>query len=231
MVTVKPETRLTAPPDDPEPAADWPLTGEFRLNLSALGVDHLAPDFGERLCQLSTDNPPWQFEYSAQGELIVMPPPGSESSADEGDAIGELYVWRRSNGGMSYPSSVGFHLPSGAQRIPDAAWITQERYDNLSPIERRGTIHGAPDFVIEVRSRTDRLPPFLAKMQEWMDGGATLGWGIDSRQRRVYVYRAGLAEPEILENPETLSGEDLLPGFIFEVRRLIFDRINQEEPR
>ena len=228
MVTVKPEPTLTAPEGGPELAADWPLTGEFRLNLSALGIDHLAPDFGERLCQLSTDNPPWQFEYSAQGELIIMPPPGSESSADEGDAIGELYVWRRSNGGMSYPSSVGFRLPSGAQRIPDAAWITQERYDNLTPIERRGTIHGAPDFVVEIRSRTDRLPPFLAKMQEWMDGGATLGWGIDSRQRRVYVFRAGQAEPEILENPETLSGEDLLPGFTFEVRRLLFDRHSEE---
>ena len=231
MVTVKPEPTLTAAPDGPEPAADWPLTGEFRINLSALGVDHLAPDFGERLCQFSIDNQPWQFEYSAQGELIIVPPPGSESSREEGVAGGELYVWQRGNGGMSYGPTVGFHLPHGAQRIPDAAWITQERYDNLTPIERRGTIHGAPDFVVEIRSRTDRLPRFLAKMQEWMDGGATLGWGIDSRQRRAYVYRAGLAEPEILENPETLAGEDLLPGFIFEVRRLIFDRISQEEPR
>ena len=231
MATVKPEPTLATPADDPEPAANWPLAGELRLDLTALGVDHLAPDFGERLCQLSADNPPWQFEYSAAGELIIMPPPGSESSREEADAIGELYIWRRLNGGMSYPSSVGFQLPNGAQRIPDAAWITQERYDNLTPAEHRGTINGAPDFVVEVRSRSDRLPPFLAKMREWMEGGATLGWGIDSRQRRAHVYRAGQAEPEILENPETLSGEDLLPGFVFEVRRLIFDRITQEEPK
>ena len=230
MVTVKPETATSAElPGDQD--HEIPLVGELRLDLSALGVDHRSEDFGERLCQLSSDNPFWQFEYSAAGELIIVPPPGSESSADEAEAIGELYVWRRRNGGMSYPSSVGFHLPSGAQRIPDAAWITQERYDNLTPVERRGAINGAPDFVVEIRSRADRLPRFLAKMQEWMDGGATLGWGIDSRQRRAYVYRAGLAEPEILENPETLAGEDLLPGFIFEVRRLIFDRISQEEPR
>ena len=231
MVTVKPEPTLNAPADGPESAGDWPLTGELRLNLSALGVDHLAPDFGERLCEFATDNPPWQFEYSAQGELIIVPPPGSESSREEAVASGELYVWQRANGGVSYGPTIGFQLPSGAQRIPDAAWITQERYDNLTPAEHRGTINGAPDFVIEVRSRSDRLPPFLAKMQEWMDGGATLGWGIDSRQRRAYVYRAGLAEPEILEDPESLSGEDLLPGFIFEVRRLIFDRISEEEPR
>lgn len=229
MVTVKPEPALTVPADGPESAGDWPLTGELRLNLSALGVDHLAPDFGERLCEFATDNPPWQFEYSAQGELIIVPPPGSDSSREEAVTSGELYVWQRTNGGMSYGPTVGFQLPSGAQRIPDAAWITQERYDNLTPAEHRGTINGSPDFVVEVRSRSDRLPPFLAKMREWMDGGATLGWGIDSRQRRAYVYRAGMDEPEILEDPESLSGEDLLPGFIFEVRRLIFGRTIQEE--
>lgn len=231
MVTVKPEPTSTAPSDGPEPADVWPLVRELRLNLSALGVDHLAPDFGERLCEFATDNPPWQFEYSAQGELAIVPPPGSDSSREEAVVSGELYVWQRTNGGMSYGPTVGFRLPSGAQRIPDAAWIAQERHDNLTPAEHWGTINGAPDFVIEVRSRSDRLPPFLAKMQEWIDGGATLGWGIDSRQRRAYVYRAGVAGPEILENPETLSGEELLPGFVFEVRRLIFDRISQEEPR
>ena len=222
MVTTKP-TEI-AVEEAAEKSADWTLVGELRLNLAALGVDHLAPDFGERLCQFATDNPPWQFEYSAQGELIIVPPPGSESSREEAVASGELYVWRRINGGMSYPSSVGFHLPSGAQRIPDAAWITEERYDNLTTIERRGTINGSPDFVVEIRSRTDRLPPFLAKMQEWIDGGTRLGWGIDPRNHLAYLYRAGQDGPEVLENPETLSGEDVLPGFIFEVRSLIFDR-------
>ena len=227
MVTAKPKPPAAIEaPADPEP--DWPLVGELRLNLKALGVNHLAEDFGERLCQLSSDNPGWQFEYSAEGELIIMPAPGSESSADEGATIGELYVWRRNYGGMSYPSSIGFRLPSGAQRIPDAAWIPQERYDNLTPSERRGTINGAPDFVVEVRSRTDRLPPFLAKMQEWMDGGTRLGWAIDPFNRHSYLYRAGQAEPELLENPDTLSGEDVLPGFVFEVRRLIFDRHTEE---
>ncbi len=227
MVTAKPKPAATTEtPADSE--AEWPLVGELRLNLKALGVNHLAEDFGERLCQFSSDNPPWQFEYSAEGELIIMPAPGSESSADEGATIGELYVWRRSNGGMSYPSSIGFRLPSGAQRIPDAAWIPQERYDNLTPSERRGTINGSPDFVVEVRSRTDRLPPFLSKMQEWIDGGARLGWAIDPFNRHVYLYRPGHAEPELLENPETLSGEDVLPGFVFEVRRLIFDRHAEE---
>ena len=246
MVTLKPQPTVTEQPaqatdiakpavaeptaaTSEAPALDWPVVGELRLDLSALGVDHLAADFGERLCQLSGDNPPWQFEYSAQGELIIMPAPGSESSLDEGEVIGALFIWRSGNGGMSYPSTIGFRLPSGAQRIPDAAWITQERYENLTPSERRGTINGAPDFVVEVRSRTDRLPPFLAKMEEWRDGGASLGWGIDPYTRRVYRYRAGESEPEILENPETLSGEDVLPGFTFAVGSLIFDRYAEEQ--
>ena len=230
MTTVKPEPIVSEPPlDTPEGPATWfPLVGELRLNLTALGIDHLAPDFGERLCQFSIDNEPWQFEYSAQGELIIMPQPGSESSADEGQIIIILGNWRLNNGGMSYPSTIGFRLPSGAQRVPDAAWITQERYDNLTPSERRGTINGGPDFVVEVRSRTDRLPPLLAKMQEWMDGGVRLGWLIDYLTRRAYIYRAGQDEPEILDNPETLSGEDVLPGFACDVRRLIFDRHSEE---
>ena len=227
MVTVKPKPAATreTPADV---AAEWPLVGELRLNLTALGVDHLAEDFGERLCQFSSDNPPWQFEYSAEGELIIMPAPGSDSSAAEGEVSTDLAVWRRSNGGMSYPSSIGFSLSSGAVRIPDAAWITQERYNNLTPSEHRATINGSPDFVVEVRFRTDRLPTLLAKMQEWMEGGARLGWAIDPLNRQAYLYRVGQDEPEILENPDALSGEDVLPGFTFEVRRLIFDRHTEE---
>ncbi len=229
MVTAKPEPIVSNPPQDASTGpSEITLLGELRLNLTALGVDHLAPDFGERFCQFTCDNELWQFEYSAHGELIIMPAPGSESSLDETEVTIVLGNWRIANAGMSYGATIGFRLPSGAQRIPDAAWITQGRYDNLTPSERRGTINGAPDFVVEVRSQTDRLPPFLAKMQEWMDGGARLGWGIDPRNRRVYIYRAGQDGPEILENPETLSGEDVLPDFAFDVRRLIFDRHSEE---
>ena len=229
-ITTPPAPAPTPPPPQPlsEPDLASPLVGELRLNLSALGINHLAPDFGERFCQFADDNPLWQFEISAEGELIVTPMPGQQSSRAESVANGELYLWTRDNGGVSYPSGMPFRLPSGAQRIPDAAWITQERHDNLTPSEIHGTINGAPDFLIEIRSRTDRLPPFLAKMAEWMAAGARLGWGIDPRQRRAYIYRPNQDEPEILDNPETLSGEDVLPGFAFPVRRLIFDRYTEE---
>ena len=241
VTTAMPETRSTPieppapakePPAPPEPAlalaSESLLLGELRLNLSALGIDHRAPDFGERFCRMTGDNASWLFEYSAQGELIIMPMPGEQSVHDEAEVGGELYLWRRSNGGMSYGANIGFHLPGGAVRAPDAAWISQERYDSLTLPERRGTINGAPDFLVEIRSRTDRLPPFLAKMAEWMAAGAKLGWGIDPRRRRAYIYRAGQDEPEILDNPETLSGDAVLPGFVFAVRRLIFDRYTDE---
>ena len=215
---------------DPAPAAALKsapaglLTGELRLNLSALGIDHHAPDFGERFCRMTCDNELWQFEYSAEGELIIMPLPGQESARDEIEMGSDLTIWRRENGGMSYGANIGFHLPSGAIRAPDAAWISQERLDSLTPQEQRVTINGAPDFLVEIRSQSDRLPPFLAKMAEWMAAGAKLGWGLDPRNRRAYIYRAGQAEPEILDDPATLSGEDVLPGFVFPVGRLIFDR-------
>ena len=234
VILERPPVDAAAAIPEPQPAAaepasvsepdPLPLVGELRLNLSALGIDHLAPDFGERFCRMTCDNELWQFEISAEGELIIMPMTGSEGSGDEGEIIIVLGNWRLDYGGYSYPSTAGFRLPSGAIQAPDAAWINQERYDNLTPSERRGTINGAPDFVVEIRSRSDRLPPFLAKMAEWMAAGAQLGWGIDPYNRRAYIYRAGQDEPETLDDPETLSGEDVLPGFIFAVRRLIFDR-------
>ena len=249
VTTALPETRpVPAPPQPivapalepapplvaPEPAPELESTdtglliGELRLNLSALGIDHHALDFGERFCRMTCDNESWQMEYSAEGELIIMPLPAAESAQDEIEMGSDLTIWRRENGGMSYGANIGFHLPSGAVRAPDAAWISQERYDNLTPLEQRGTINGAPDFLVEIRSRSDRLPPFLAKMAEWMAAGTQLSWGIDPRNRRAYIYRAGQDEPEIRDNPANLSGEDVLPGFVFAVGQLIFDRYIEE---
>ena len=226
MTTIaKPRARSTVPADRAG-AAEFPLAGQLRLNLSALGVDAGAPDFGERLCRLSADNEPYDFEISAKGELIVMPPSGWESGANEQAASSRVAIWQDDNGGLSFPPTVMFNLPSGARYIPDASWITQERFEGLLAQEYRSAIDGAPDFVVEVRSRTDNLADGLAKMQEWMDGGARLGWYLDPYQTRAYVFRPG-QPAEILDNPETLSGEDVLPGFVFEVRRLIFARHGQ----
>ena len=227
MTTVEPDHAVAERVPDGA-LAPLPLVGRLRLNLSALGITLDAPDLGERLCQLSCDNEPYGFEISAKGELIVVPPSGWDTGANEQEVNTGVGVWRRENGGATFPPTVMFQLPSGARYMPDASWITQERYDTLlSQLvsdEYRSVIEGAPDFVVEVRSRTDDVRDGLAKMQEWMDGGAKLGWYIDPYQRRAYIYRAGPDDIEILDDPETLSGEDVLPGFVFEVHRLIFAR-------
>ena len=205
---------------------EFPLVGELRLNLSALGVDPCAPDFGERLSRLTMDNEPYGFEVSAKGQLVVMPPPGPDGNLDERDVNDSLSDWRQNNSGENYTQTALFRLQGVGRRMPDAAWITQERYDNLTQHERSVEIIGAPDFVVEVRSRTDNLTDGLAKMQEWMEGGARLGWYIDPYEIQAYIFRP--SQPvEILDNPESLSGEDVLPGFVFEVRRLIFARHDQ----
>ena len=185
--TPAPSSATGRPPNEKPP--DLPLAGRLRLNLSALGIDPNAPDFGERLCQLSQDNVPYDFEISAPGELIIMPPSGWESSANECVTSGSVGNWQDANGGLSFAPTAMFNLPSGARYMPDASWITQERYEQLLAQEYRSTIDGAPDFVVEVRSRTDNLAAGLAKMQEWMDGGARLGWYLDPYETRAYIYR------------------------------------------
>ena len=223
MVTTTPKEPTVEAPEAPHYEPDMPMAygSELRLNLQALGVDGSAPDFGERLCQLSRDNEPYDFQFSAQGELIVMAPSGPLSNRDETVINADLEMYNRQHPGMCFSQTVAFRLPSDAQYMPDAAWITQERFDNLTDFELRNTINGAPDFVVEVRSRSDRLTPQLAKMAEWMEGGSRLGWMLDAIDRRVYIFRPG-REMEILENPAVLYGEDVLPGFVFEVGRLMF---------
>ena len=223
MVTTTPKGPTVEAPDAPHYEPDMPMAfgGELRLNLKALGVDGSAPDFGEQLCQLSRDNEPYDFQFSAQGELIVMAPSGALSNRDENPINIDLGMWDRRNPGAHFSQTITFRLPSGAQLMPDAAWITQERFDNLTELELRSAINGAPDFVVEVRSRSDRLAPLLDKMAEWMEAGSRLGWMLDAIDRRVYIFRPG-RETEILEDPAVLDGEDVLPGFVFEVGRLMF---------
>ena len=158
-----------------------------------------------------------RIERTAEGELEIMPPAGMYSSNRNSDITTQLRIWTRRDGtGISFDSSGGFTLPNGAVRAPDAAWITKTRLAELTTEDKRGFGHICPDFVIELRSRSDRLSVLRAKMDEYMANGARLGWLIDTQSRLVYVYRPD-QEVETLENPESLSAEPELPEFTLEL--------------
>src|SRR6185503_9653842 len=153
------------------------------------------------------------LELTSSGELILMPPTGLESDRRNFNLILQLGTWAQTDGsGVGFGPAGIFGLPNGARRIPDAAWVKREKWDRLTKDQQKRFGPLCPDFVVELRSRTDRLPPLRAKMLEYIENGASLGWLIDPFERRVYVYKPD-HEVVILENPETVSGDPLLPGF------------------
>ena len=166
----------------------------------------------------------WQYELTPEGEIIAMPPVDHPSGFHENDSATDLRIWSREFGGESTGSNAFYRMPiSGGVLAPDAAWTSAERLAEQSPVSGE-PIPICPDFVIEIRSGSDNLAPLHAKMRLYIQNGALLGWLIDPSNRQVFVYRTGQAEPGLLENPETLLGEDVLPGFTFDVARWIFDR-------
>ena len=210
----------------PKPAIDSTgivPDGAVVLRLAALGVDHRSADFPERFITFCEQNDLYEMEVTADGDLLILPMTGYRGNKHEFYLAVVLGNWEWANGGSASSQTVRFRLPSSAVLGPDAAWITQERLEALPDNERETIIEGAPDFVVEIRSRTDNLRPLQNKMAQWMDGGVRLGWLIDARLRQVHVYRAGQPEPELLDDPETLDGEDVLPGFTFPVRQYIFN--------
>ncbi|NEP14379.1 MAG: Uma2 family endonuclease [Symploca sp. SIO2C1] len=179
---------------------------------------HVTP---EQFEALSAVNRNLRLERTAAGELIVNPPTGGESGRRNFNITGQFARWQEEHEdlGEGFDSSTGFRLPNGADRSPDAAWVIRERWQSLTPQQRRGFIPLCPDFAIELRSESDSLSKLQAKMHEYIDNGAKLGWLIDPQNRRVEIYRAG-REAEVLEHPSSLSGEDILPGFILNLRRV-----------
>ncbi len=192
-------------------ASTWPLV----LHLGPLGRSITDEEFFQ-FCQLNRE---LNIERTSEGEIIVMPPSGGESGRRELGAGAALYHWAESDGtGVPFGSSTGFVLPNGAERSPDLAWVRRERWEALTTAERERFPPLCPDFVVEIRSRTDRLPALQEKMPVYCQR-QELGWLIDPARKRVYIYRPGAAVVR-LDNPETISGDPLLPGFTLDLRRL-----------
>jgi len=144
----------------------------------------------EQFYQLCQNNRELQFERTVTGELIIMSPVGGESGNREADLIIDLGIWNRQTQlGYTFSSSTIFKLPNGADRSPDAAWIRRERWEALTPEQRRKFPPIAQDFVIELRSATDDLETLRQKTQEYVNAGVKLGWLINPQQQQVEIYR------------------------------------------
>jgi Uma2 family endonuclease len=171
----------------------------------------------EQFQQIAAVNRDLRLERSATGELIVMPPTGSETGNRNLDIEGQLWLWNRQTKlGVAFNSSSGFRLPNDADRSPDASWVKLERWQALTTKEQEGFAPICPDFVVELRSKSDNLEPLREKMREYMENGARLGWLIDRKNQKVEIYRQN-QDVEILDNPRTLSGEEVLPGFVLDL--------------
>ncbi len=185
-----------------------------------LNLDSITKLTYEQFRELCRDNRDIRLELTAQGELIVMPPAGWQSGNRNANLTTDLNHWnRQAKLGMVFDSSTGFILPNRSVRSPDAAWVATERITALNP-NPDSFLPLAPDFVVELRSPSDRLKPLQDKMQEYIDNGVQLGWLLNPQDQQVEIYRPG-KETELLRSPSSISGEDVLPGFILNLEEIL----------
>ena len=197
----------------------------FRMPDGALEIESLEPSYfvirmsgrkftDQELNAIDSANEPLRIETNADGDFEIMPPPFPETSRKNLDIDFQLASWAKKNAtGVCFESSAKFTLANGAKRMPDASWIRKDRYFALSAIEREERFSRiAPDFVIELRSKSDRLAVLQNKMREYIENGVRLGWLIDPEEKRVHIYRED-GSVDILDNPKTVSGESVLDGF------------------
>jgi len=178
---------------------------------------NLTDDEFYEFCQHNSD---LRIERTATGALVVMPPTGGESGHRNADLTTDVNLWNRQTElGVVFDSSTVFKLPNGANRSPDVAWITNERWNALSVEQQKKFPPIAPDFVIELRSETDTLKDLQEKMREYVGNGVRLGWLIDPQIRQVSIYRPD-QPAETLQSPTTLSGEAVLPRFVLDLSRI-----------
>jgi Uma2 family endonuclease len=171
--------------------------------------------------QLCQNNRDLRFERTTSGELLIMSPTGSDTGNRNFDIAVEIGIWNKQTKlGKGFDSSTGFKLPNGTECSPDVAWIKKERWDSLTPEQQSKFAPIAPDFVIELRSPSDNLKPLQKRMQEYIDNGVKLAWLIDRKNKRVEIYRPQ-QDVEILKNPTSLFGENILPGFVLDLTEIL----------
>lgn len=176
----------------------------------------------EQFEQIAITNHDLCLELTAKGELVIMPPTGGITGNRNIDIAFQLQAWNRQYQlGVAFDSSTLFRLPNGAERSPDAAWIAKLRWDALTQKDKESFPPLCPDFVIELRSKSDTLKLLQTKMQEYINNGLRLGWLINPQNQQVEIYRIG-KPVEVLNSPQTLSGEDVLPEFVLDLAQILW---------
>ncbi len=169
---------------------------------------------------IARDNPDARIETDSQGQVIFMPPTGGETGDRNLELAFQVKLWNKQNKlGKVFDSSTGFRLSNGAVRSPDVSWVSLVAWNSLTKEQRRKYLPIDPEFVIELMSPTDVLNDSRYKMQEYMNCGVKLGWLINPDEMQVEIYRQG-KEPEILEQPKTLSGEEIMPNLVIDLSEI-----------
>ncbi|PIG92111.1 Uma2 family endonuclease [Gloeocapsopsis sp. IPPAS B-1203] len=188
------------------------------MNTITLKIPRLTAKEFVELCQA---NEHLQLERTATGEVVVMPPTYPWTGRQNAGINAQLWNWSDRTGlGIVFDSSTGFTLPNGAVKSPDVSWVSNERWETLTDFQQQEEFSPlAPDFVVELRSSSDLLDKLQAKMQEYIDNGVRLGWLIDPKTKQVEIYRP-TTDVEVLHSPTTVSGEDVLPGFELNLKKI-----------
>ncbi len=196
----------------------WPGWAEYsipvKINVRAVQLTD------EQFVLLCQENPELRLELTAEHELVIMPPTGSKTGWRNSRITQRLANWAETDGtGLVFDSSTEFMLPNGAKRSPDVSWLRRVRWEALTEVQQNGFAPLCPDFVVELRSQQDRLATLQEKMQEYLATGAQLGWLIDPLEKCVHIYRSKQTV-ETRDDPASLDGEAVLPGFVLDVREL-----------
>ena len=174
----------------------------------------------DQFFEFCQENRDVQIELTADGEILIMPPAGGETSVRNLDITFQFRAWAKKEGsGVAFGPDGGFTLPDGSMLSPDAAWVSKARLKELTLEQKQKFPPVCPDFVLELRSPSDRLAAVQNKMQKYLKNGARMGWLLDPRKRRVYIYRPDAAV-QILEDPKTVAGDPVLPGFVLDLSEI-----------
>lgn len=200
---------------------------KIAIHLSDGEVFHAIPKMtDEEFDEFCLANHDLRIEQDPQGNIIIMPPSSYDSGRNESEVLIDLGLWnRRTKLGKVFSPSSLFKLPDGSKRMPDAAWISLEKHNQVSEKERKSFARVVPEFIIEVRSPNDRLKNLKDKMRSvWIANGVRLAWLIDPEEQQAWVFRADGSETHVSDFQQILSGESVLPGFEFDLRVFIQEK-------